>query len=91
MKRYTIAQLLQMRETEDHVEFKKGERFYGMYETPFGPVGMELLTNDVSGLTDDGDGRQTLSIDYHISLHGLMESRNKLDIEIMHQNEGVTQ
>lgn len=25
MKRYTIAQLQQMRESEDHVEFKKGE------------------------------------------------------------------
>jgi hypothetical protein len=26
MKRYTIAQLQKMRETEDHVEFKKGDR-----------------------------------------------------------------
>ena len=25
MKRYTIAELQQMRESEDHVEFKKGE------------------------------------------------------------------
>lgn len=73
------------------MEFKKGERFYGMYETPYGPIGMELLTNDVTGLQDAGEGRQKLSIDYHISLRGFMESRNKLDIEIMHQNEGVKQ
>lgn len=26
MKRYTIAELQQMRESEDHVEFKKGEQ-----------------------------------------------------------------
>ena len=26
MRRYTIAQLQKMRETEDHVEFKKGEQ-----------------------------------------------------------------
>ena len=76
---------------DTEMEFKKGERFYGMYETPFGPVGMELLTNDVTGLTDIGGGRQKLSIDYHISLRGLMESRNKLELEITHPNEGVTQ
>ena len=77
--------------SDTEMEFKKGERFYGMYETPFGPVGMELLTNDVTGLTDDGEGRQKLSIDYHISLHGLMESRNKLELEIMHPSEGKVQ
>ena len=31
---------------DTEMEFKKGERFYGMYETPYGPIGMELLTND---------------------------------------------
>lgn len=76
---------------DTEMEFKKGERFHGMYETPFGFVGMELLTNDITGLQDAGEGRQTLSIDYHISLHGLMEARNKLDIEICQKNEGVAQ
>lgn len=72
--------------SDTEMVFQKGERFHGMYETPYGPVGMELLTNDVTGLQTDEDGRQKLSIDYHISLHGLMEARNKLDIEITHQN-----
>ena len=76
---------------DTEMEFKKGERFYGMYETPFGTVGMELLTNDVTGLQDAGEGRQKLSIDYHISLRGLMESRNKLELEITQQGEGVVQ
>ena len=77
--------------SDTEMEFKKGERFYGMYETPYGPVGMELLTNDVTGLQDEGDGRQKLSIDYHISLKGLMESRNKLELEITQTGEGVPQ
>lgn len=68
------------------MEFKKGERFFGMYETPYGSVGMEVLTNDVTNLIQSEDGNQSLSIDYNISLKGLMEARNKLDIEIMHQN-----
>ena len=76
---------------DTEMEFKKGERFYGMYETPYGPVGMELLTNDVTGLQDIGDGKQALSIDYHISLRDLMESRNKLELEITHPGEGVPQ
>ena len=76
---------------DTEMEFKKGSRFYGMYETPFGPVGMELLSIDGTGLTDAGEGRQKLSIDYHISLHGLMESRNKLELEITHPNDGVMQ
>ncbi|MBR5640610.1 MAG: DUF1934 domain-containing protein [Firmicutes bacterium] len=76
---------------DTEMEFKKGERFYGMYETPFGPVSMELLTNDVTGLEEAGEGRQKLSIDYHISLRGLMESRNKLELEIMHPSEGKIQ
>lgn len=76
---------------DTEMEFKKGERFYGMYETPYGPIGMELLTNDVTGLQDVGEGKQALSIDYHISLRGFMEARNKLDIEITHPKEGVAQ
>ncbi|MCQ2561392.1 MAG: DUF1934 domain-containing protein [Clostridia bacterium] len=68
------------------MEFKKGERFFGMYETPYGSVGMELLTNDVTNLVQNENGNQSLSIDYNISLRGLMEARNKLDIEIMHSN-----
>lgn len=68
------------------MEFKKGRRFNGMYETPYGPIGMEVLTNEVTGLEDAGEGRQKLSIDYNISLHGFLEARNRLDIEITHQN-----
>ena len=76
---------------DTEMEFKKGERFYGMYETPYGPIGMELLTNDVSGLQDLGNGKQTLSIDYDISLRGFMEARNKLELEITDPKAGKMQ
>lgn len=68
------------------MEFRKGERFLGLYRTPYGNVGMEVLTNDVSGLEAGEEGIQSLTIDYNISLKGLMEARNKLNIEIMNQN-----
>ena len=43
---------------------------------------MEVLTNALENtLSDEGEGQ--LNIDYHISLKGLMESRNKLNITLM--------
>ncbi len=68
---------------DTEIEFVKGKRFEGLYDTPFGSVGMEVLTNSVSGLSAGEDGKSRLSIDYNMSLRGLSESRNKLDIEIM--------
>ena len=65
------------RKSETQMEFEAGKRYEGLYETPYGPIGMELLTNSISM-----DGRK-LSIDYDLSLRGLLESRNSLDIEIL--------
>ncbi len=43
---------------------------------------MEVLTNHVeNSVTAEGTGQ--LDIDYHISLKGLAEGRNKLNIELM--------
>ena len=65
------------------IEFEKGKRFKGLYDTPFGSVGMEVLTNSITNFPDKEDGKNHLSIDYNVSLRGVTESRNKLDIEIM--------
>ena len=69
--------------TSTVIEFEKGKRFEGFYDTPFGSVGMEVLTNSISDFLPDEEGKGRLSIDYSVSLRGLAESRNKLDIEIM--------
>ncbi len=64
------------------MEFQKGYRFEGFYDTPFGPIEMEVLTNDiVNTLTSDGEG--CINIDYNISLKGLSEGRSKLSIQII--------
>lgn len=64
------------------IEFKKGQRFEGFYDTPFGAIEMEVLTNDLeNNLTSDGKG--AVNIDYHVSLKGLSEGRSKLNIEII--------
>ena len=62
--------------------FEQGKRYTGYYDTPFGPIPLEVLTNYVrSSITEDGDGG--IDIDYEISLKGLMEGRNTLNITLM--------
>lgn len=66
---------------DDGIEFKQGRKYTGYYETPYGAVDLEVLTNSVkSDIKDDGKG--TIDIDYHISLGGVTDNRNILNIEI---------
>lgn len=63
------------------LEFKKGGRFSSSYRTPFGSFDMEVLTNSLE--TDiDEDGCGKITVDYHVSLKGMSEGRNALEIEI---------
>ena len=64
------------------IEFEKGGKFTGWYETPFGAVEMEVMTNDVENRLDP-EGSGSLGIDCSVSLKGLTESRNLLKFEIM--------
>lgn len=67
---------------ETVMEFEKGKRHSGLYATPYGNIGMELLTNDIKNVKKD-DCLSKLSIDYDFSLKGIAESRNTLEIEIL--------
>jgi uncharacterized beta-barrel protein YwiB (DUF1934 family) len=67
---------------ETAIEFEQGKRFTGLYDTPFGSIEMEVLTNAIrNGISDGGYG--SLDIDYSISLKGLSEGRSKLSVEII--------
>ena len=66
----------------NELRFEKGKRYSGIYDTPFGPIEIELLTNDVaSSITEEGKGQ--VDIDYEVSLKGLLEGRNKMNITLM--------
>jgi uncharacterized beta-barrel protein YwiB (DUF1934 family) len=69
--------------TETEMEFEKGKRFKGFYDTPYGAIEMEVLTNDVKNNIRREEAKGSLNIDYHISLRGLSEGRSRLDIEII--------
>jgi len=64
------------------IDFEKGTKFRGWYETPLGTIELEVLTNDIDNqLNPEGSG--ALGIDCSVSLKGLTESRNLLRFEIM--------
>ena len=68
--------------TGSEILFEQGKRYTGYYDTPFGAIPLEVLTNRVnSTITENGDG--DIDIDYDISLKGLMEGRNILNISLM--------
>lgn len=60
------------------MEFEQGKRYESYYSTPFGKIGMELLTNSICL-----DDPSKISIDYSLSLKGIVESHNQLEIEVL--------
>ena len=72
------------------IEFRKGKRYNGIYDTPAGPIEIEVLTNSVNRDLDL-EGMGTIDIDYNISLKGLVEGRNRLNIEVHEQQKGDTE
>ena len=78
MKRYGTSMPL-----DTEIQFEKGKRFTGYYDTPYGAVEMEVLTNEVKHNINRNEATGTINIDYNISLRGLSEGRSRLDIEII--------
>lgn len=69
------------------MEFQKGKRVDGIYETPYGSMGLEILTNDIVRKNRSrSQTPESLSIDYSISLAGTHQWRQRLDIEIVKNN-----
>jgi uncharacterized beta-barrel protein YwiB (DUF1934 family) len=66
---------------DTEIRFSKGERFKGFYDTDFGPVEFEVLTNDLKNSVT-GEGSGSVEIDYNISLKGLAEGRSRMNIEV---------
>lgn len=73
--------------TKDTVmEFEEGKRHTALYETPMGSIGMEILTDKISPFQPVGENTDKMTIEYAISLKGLLEARKSLDIEVVGKN-----
>jgi len=62
--------------------FQMGKRHVSKYTTPYGDFRMEILTKKLD-VDIDIEKKGKISLEYLISLQGLTEGKNKLDIEIM--------
>jgi len=70
------------RGTGTEMVFERGRKYQSFYHTPYGPIDMEIITNSLeSSMTAEGEGE--VSIDYKMSLKGLLESHNRLKIELL--------
>ncbi|MCL2493616.1 MAG: DUF1934 domain-containing protein [Clostridiales bacterium] len=65
------------------IEFEQGKKWDGFFETPFGSIPLEVLTNVVDNRIDPETVTGSVELDCSVSLRGLSESRNRLRIEIM--------
>ncbi len=63
--------------------FEEGKRFGGVYQTPYGPMGIEVLTDFVKTNFDMEKGQGSIDVQYQISMEGLSEGRNRITINIM--------
>ena len=62
--------------------FEKGKRISSLYETPYGLMELEVLTRSVINRLDTAEYRGNVDIEYHVSLSGMAESKNRLTIDI---------
>lgn len=70
-------------EVNAELYFEKGKRFNSTYETPYGVMGVEVLTNTVEAAINQDEGSGKISINYDVSLEGLAEGKNQLTIDIL--------
>ncbi len=63
--------------------FETGKRFNSIYETPYGPMGVEVLTDYVKNDFNIEECKGSIDVEYQVSMEGLAEGRNKLTINVM--------
>ncbi len=86
-KRVRVKRSGSSMESPTELIFEKGRRLHGLYATPYGNFGVEILTNNISGLGSFAQTSDSLSIDYSICFKGLFDADKKLNIEILQTGE----
>ncbi len=66
--------------TSSQMVFEMGKRHTSDYRTPYGDFKMEVVTNQLSIDIDTQSLKGNLSINYKLSISGLIETQNQLSI-----------
>lgn len=62
--------------------FEKDQRFSSTYDTPYGPMGVEVLTRSVENRFDPETLSGGITVNYDVSLEGMAEGRNRIEIDV---------
>lgn len=63
--------------------FEENKRFTSTYSTPYGPMDIEILTRSVLNQFDMETLSGRVAVCYDVSLQGMAEGKNKLEINVM--------
>ena len=63
--------------------FEENKRFNSTYSTPYGPMELEILTRSVENQFDMESLSGHVAVCYDVSLQGMAEGKNKLEINVM--------
>ena len=63
--------------------FEENKRFSSTYSTPYGPMDLEILTRSVVNDFDMESLSGRIAVCYDVSLQGVAEGKNKLEINVM--------
>ena len=63
--------------------FEKNKRFCSTYDTPYGPMDIEVLTRSVDNHFDMETLSGIIAICYDVSLQGMAEGKNRIEIKVM--------
>ena len=63
--------------------FEEGKRLSSTYNTPYGPMDIEVLTSRVENNLNMEELKGNIDIEYNVSLEGMAEGRNRLTIDVM--------
>ena len=68
---------------QSELYFEKDQRFCSTYDTPYGPMDIEVLTRDVDNRFNLETISGNISISYDVSLEGMAEGKNNIEINVM--------
>src|SRR5690554_6244844 len=74
--------IIRLGTTNTHLIFKKGERKYNRYETPYGELVLSIFTKDLNIEYNEEKEPVSIYLDYKLGIEGGQQSQNSLEIQV---------
>ncbi len=74
--------IIRLGTTNSHLVFKKGQRKYNSYETPYGQLLLSIFTKDVDIKYNEDKEPVSIHLDYQLNIDGGHGTKNTLEIEV---------